>query len=528
MPKVDKLIVTNVTALRGKYGADGLTAIRRAVHALVGADAERGLTTRLLDLSSENAMHALRARHVEDALDDRENKEAVDGATHALAPDYLLILGAIDVVPHQRLLNPLFRDNPDYDDDRYALGDLPYACATPYGQRIEAFRGPTRVVGRLPDLTGAREPSVLLRLLGIATRYRTHAREAYDACFGLSAAIWRYSTAESLHQLGPSLDMLYLSPGSRRPAQGWSRVQLAPRLHFINCHGAAADPRFYGQRNSKSENFPTAHASRQLDGRVNEGTVVAAECCFGAELYDPSRHHHQTQGICYAYLTGGAYGFFGSSTLAYGPSRGNARADLICRYFLEEVSRGASLGRAALEARQRFVQETSLLHPAELKTLAQFSLLGDPSIHAAAHVPQALESTRLFKRAVAGGGALPPGRELRRDRLRRTGTLLLDTVGAVRRAKDVRVPATVRTVLKAAARQSGLSPSRARFMSFTAHDPAGRRIDRETRVRLDRPSAVHTVMGPLARRDCPFKRIVLISATVQNGRIVMLRRLHTR
>ena len=31
MPKIDKLIVTNVTALRDKYGAAGVRAIRRAV-----------------------------------------------------------------------------------------------------------------------------------------------------------------------------------------------------------------------------------------------------------------------------------------------------------------------------------------------------------------------------------------------------------------------------------------------------------------------------------------------------------------
>src|SRR5262249_34556936 len=154
-----------------------------------------------------------------------------------------------------------------------------------------------------------------------------------------------------------------------------------PRLHFINCHGATADPRFFGQRNSQSENYPVAHTARHLDGLVSKGTVVAAECCFGAELYDPSRFHHQTPGICYAYLVGGAYGFLGSSTISYGPSRGNARADLICRYFFEQLLLGASLGRALLEARQQFVLDTPLLHPSDLKTLAQFSLLGDPSIH---------------------------------------------------------------------------------------------------------------------------------------------------
>jgi hypothetical protein len=123
----------------------------------------------------------------------------------------------------------------------------------------------------------------------------------------------------------------------------------SPHLHFINCHGATADPRFFGQRNSQSENYPVAHTARHLDGLVSEGTVVAAECCF------------------------------------------------------ERLLLGAPLGRALLEARQQFVLDTPLLHPSDLKTLAQFSLLGDPSIHPVAPKRPALEQTRVFERVVSRG-----------------------------------------------------------------------------------------------------------------------------
>src|SRR5687768_17306118 len=85
-------------------------------------------------------------------------------------------------------------------------------------------------------------------------------------------------------------------------------------------------------------------------------------------------------GICSAYLAGKAYAFFGSSTIAYGPADTNDNADLICQFFLRRVVTGASVGRAALEARQQFAQQTGELSPADLKTLAQFNLLGDPSV----------------------------------------------------------------------------------------------------------------------------------------------------
>jgi hypothetical protein len=227
MPTVDKLIVTNVTALRAKYGSAGVTAIRGAVKALIESDRRRGLATRLHDLGGRREMRALGGRPVAKVADERASKEAIDTACRALVPDYLMILGAIDVVPHQRLRNPLYRSNPDDDYDRWALGDLPYACDAPYGQRIEDFRGPTRVVGRLPDLTGANEPSLLLRLLRIAANYRTRAPEAYRRYFGLSAKIWRWSSDKSLRELRGAADALHLSPPDDEkramPRLSWTR-----------------------------------------------------------------------------------------------------------------------------------------------------------------------------------------------------------------------------------------------------------------------------------------------------------------
>ncbi|HEV8436916.1 MAG TPA: C25 family cysteine peptidase [Methylomirabilota bacterium] len=523
MAKVDKLIVTNFAALRAKYRAVGLASIRGAVGQLIAADARRGLVTRLLDLDSRAAMKALRAPRVRAAGNARQNKEAIDAVYRALVPDYLMILGSVDVVPHQPLLNPLFTDDPDDDDDRYAYSDLPYACDAPYSRRIEDFRGPTRVVGRLPDITGAREPSYLARLLATATSYRTRSRDAYDAYFGLSVKWWHGSTELSLRTLMGSADRLKLSPPS---GPGWTPAEMRPRVHFINCHGALADPAFFGQPREDSDDYPEAELSSRVDRRITSGTVAAAECCYGAELYDPARAKGQ-RGICYAYLGGGAYGYFGSSTTSYGPSKGNGWADLVCRYFLEGVLRGASLGRAVLEARQSFVLGASVLQAEDLKTLAQFNLLGDPSIHSVSRVRQAIETSRVFKRALPNADSLPPGRELRRDRLLRTGVLLDETVGAVRRAPALRPTATVRKALADAARDSGIRSDRLRIASFAVHDPAAKRLYRSAGLRRDTPNAVHTAIGARPSGRDGIKRIVVVSATVERGRIVRLRRLHS-
>jgi hypothetical protein len=52
----------------------------------------------------------------------------------------------------------------------------------------------------------------------------------------------------------------------------------------------------------------------------------------------------------------------------------------MAQYFLMNVLGGSSIGRACLQARQKFVQAQKMENPANLKTVAQFILLGDPSL----------------------------------------------------------------------------------------------------------------------------------------------------
>jgi hypothetical protein len=159
----------------------------------------------------------------------------------------------------------------------------------------------------------------------------------------------------------------------------WPAAMVKRLSHFINCHGAPEDSRFYGQPRSGSQTYPVALDAVYLSNKISEGTVVAAECCYGGQLFDPA-HNNGQMGICCTYLGNKAYGFFGSTTIAYGPEDQNDQADLICQYFLQSLLRGASLGRAGLEARQKFVHIASLSDPSNVKTIAQFNLYGDPSI----------------------------------------------------------------------------------------------------------------------------------------------------
>jgi hypothetical protein len=501
----DKLIITNRSALTAKYGAAGLAKIRQAVKALVAADAKRGLRSRLVFLDDAKAMEAAGGTAVAAASDPQQNKAAIDALFKASQPEYLMILGAIDVVPHQDLHNPLF--HPTDDPDRYAFGDLPYACDAPYSRDIATFKGPTRVLGRLPDLTGATEPSHLLALLGQAAAWRSRPPADYGTYFGLSALVWQASTAESLGNIFGNATAMKTSPPSG-PKHG--PVQLAARSHFINCHGGMADPVFYGE--GKDRKMPQALTSDGLAGKISAGTVASVECCYGAELYD-SVTLALPLPICQQYLRQGAHGFFGSSTIAYGPPSGNGAADLVTQYFLADVLRGASLGRAALEARQRFVQDVAELDPVDLKTLAQFSLLGDPSVH-----PVAVPTPTQVPKSMQTPDAQRQQRRERRAKLQAMGEFLdASKPTASRRVAAPRSSPTVRQALANIARQAGLDASA--FSAFAVRAPSGTPAARAKAQGM--ASRYHVAVRQQAPKTAQREGLrVAVVAKEVNGRIV--------
>jgi hypothetical protein len=457
----DKIIVSNSAALIAKYGDAGFSKVKTSIKNLIAADLKRGIKTRLVYLDNAATMKSFRGVAVNDRISPRQNKEAIDAIFRATNPEYLMILGAPDVVPHQDVVNPTF--DPLDDPDKYAYGDLPYACDGRYSRDIAKFKGPTRVVGRLPDLTGAREPSHLLALLKIAERYRSRNVTDYAAYFGLSTHSWRKSTEMSLFNVFGNSTTLKLSPpnGPNHPAS-----HIAPLAHFINCHGGPSDPNFYGE---KGNSQPISLSSNAIKGKIKPGTVAAVECCYGAELYN-SVMLSLPHPVCQRYLIQGAYRYFGSSTIAYGPPDGNGAADLIAQYFLLAILDGASIGRAALVARQQFVEQTGELDPIDLKTLGQFSLLGDPSIHpavktSATSVPKGVDInqfSRLERRA-------------RRTKMRVEGELLQDTKPtASQKATKVRKSLAVQKALANIAREAGIGVRKS-FTAFDVKTPKGAR-----------------------------------------------------
>ena len=525
--RVDKAILTNIAALTAKYGNAGVGKIDKTLDALVASDKAKGLETTIIALDDAAAMRKLAAPRVTDSKDPEQNKKAVDGVFKALAPDYLLLLGATDVIPHQDLQNPMYDPSSDADPDQMAYGDLPYACESPYSQQPQDFFGPTRVVGRLPDLKGGTDPGYLLGLLETAQSYKTFPASQYLDYFGISAEIWQKSSSLSVtHVFGASAGLNTVPPGSDQ----WSAAALSKMMHFINCHGADVSPQFYGQPASGKRVYPVALDAAYLDGKVAEGTVVAAECCYGGELYDPAPLSLHT-GICNTYLGNKAYGFFGSTTIAYGPAASNGQADLICQYFLQSVLRGASLGRAALQARQNFVRAASPPDPSDIKTLAQFNLYGDPSI---TPIPVPSPVTEVAPKSLAKGVAFMRAerveREDRRKALFRVGVNLAATEPRARRTK-VKPKKSVETALRSRARDFGMTPGA--ILSFDViHPKTLSPLPKQMRVQKTSENRFHVVFGAQEGAETKEKgTVVQVSAMIAKevaGEVVSVSKIESR
>ena len=363
---INKAIVSNRSALKAKYGAAGLAAVEAALAALVTADAARDFSTQIYWIDEKAQMTRLKGAPPINAKDQRGAKLAVDALVNALSPDYILLLDGPDVIPHIALDNPV----PN-DEDSTVDSDLPYASAAGFTRQAARYLKITRVVGRVPNLPGASTPDRLIQLLDIAARAAARPATEYAGYFGLSADVWRESTSMSLNETFGDHDQLEIAPPAGPPAVS---AQFGKLSHFINCHGSSLRPEFYGQSGG---NYPISLDSAGVAANAPAGAVVATECCYGAQLYDPGV---TADPICIAYLVKGALGYLGSTTIAYGPADANGQADLLTQYFMTNVLHGASLGRALLQARVRFLSNQAMTDPTNLKTLAQFLLLGDPSI----------------------------------------------------------------------------------------------------------------------------------------------------
>lgn len=511
----DKLIVTNQGRLQTKYSSTSL--IDAALKGMITADKARGITTTIVHLDDASQMKKYGGNAVKSHKSASQNKAAIDAVFRKVDPDYLMILGATDIIPHAPLKNTM-----PGDGDPFAYSDLPYACDAKYSTDPSKFLGPTRVAGRLPDIVGANNPDCLLGLIKTATEYKSRSASDYSKYFGITAQVWNKSTALSLQNtFGNSNDLHDCPPGGPT----WPAADLKARSFFVNCHGAAAVPDFYGEKQTPFSQPVSLRAADIAKKGISNGAVASVECCYGAELYDPALSAGQA-GICSTFLSKGGYGYFGSTNIAYGPPIGNGAADLITQFFLQDVIAGASIGRAALQARQKFVQNAGTMNPVDLKTLAQFYLLGDPSVHPVELLQShTAKSHNMLTKGLVNTVLSFVGHRLnRRHQLVASGLALLSSVASAKFSKSVKPGSKVRTALKQIAANLNLAN-----FDVASFKVSGGAVAKSVYSKSVSKRVYHLVHGEgKSDKNSPIIPRMAVVAEERDGKIVSLREYHKR
>ncbi|WP_448547232.1 hypothetical protein [Thalassotalea fusca] len=359
-----KLIISNLSVLNHKYVSE-IGLIEKSLNALIKADNQRGIDSQVIYLDDSAKMQGFKAPVVTNSQDEKQNKDAITALVAALKPASVTILGGPEVVPFQRLENPMTTDGDDA-----VPSDLPYACSEPFSEKITDFLKPVVAITRLPDVIKATKATALLNALDTAINSVPQKKSHYDNYLAISAKVWQGSTAESVtHIFGNDDELQYCPPENN----DWSDSQLGAPCHFINCHGADHDQQWYGQQGL---NYPVALSVDKLAGKSAEFAIVAAECCYGAQLYAVNGQ----SGLCNCYLENKASTFCGSTNIAYGPASGQGQADYIAQFYVNALRQGHDLADAMLIARQQFIHQSSPLTPADLKTIAQFVCYGDSTV----------------------------------------------------------------------------------------------------------------------------------------------------
>jgi hypothetical protein len=373
-----KLSVTVKCHLERKYKRASLEKINEAIAEWIDADADRGIHTKHLAVDDSAALKALGVPPISGRITARKIKRVIDDLWKQLAPEYLVLFGGQDIVPMFVVNNPNYASRGDYD--KKVLTDGPYASSFP------SYLVPDRVIGRIPDVVSDPDPAWLVDYLATATAWKAKPVSFYRETYAICCDEWIYPGKKCMRYIPKRVSDLLISPPTRDVFVA-ARDRLSARLHLIQCHGSPKDTKFYGKKTGGR--FLQAITSATLKKRLQPATVVATGCCYGAQVFSPKDPKAQKRGqwpVASTYLRKGALGYVGSTMITlHDPSR-MLWADQIVAEYLHSVLKGASIGRAFLDAKQIYLRRLIFeqhygLDVCDEKTLTEYVLLGDPSIH---------------------------------------------------------------------------------------------------------------------------------------------------
>jgi len=393
-PQMHYVFLSSRTRLTQVYGAAGFSRVDAALRRAGGLTLKQtSMKTAVLYVDDPAALSpfGLRPANPTNAWDVKTLVGKLAGRIKAGGGTLgaLLIVGGPDIIPFHLLPNPT--DDADAD----IPSDNPYATAD------DNYFVPEWPIGRLPTGTGA-DPAPLLDQIThlggsrpasnnsgysdwlqrlqfwLQELYRHRARQR---SFGYSANVWRNASAAVYHQIGDPKDLLTCPPldANALPLEG-----LAPsRLSYFNLHGIEDGPEWYGQRSFDDPGtlpeYPIALRPADVSNHGRAPVVVFSEACYGANVIGKGTD----EALCLKFLAAGSRVVVGSTKIAYGSvTTPLVGADLLGRYFWQNLTNGVPAGEALRRAKLQMAQEMhsrqGFLDGEDQKTLISFILYGDP------------------------------------------------------------------------------------------------------------------------------------------------------
>lgn len=270
---------------------------------------------------------------------------------------YLFILGSNTVIPSIVWSN--YASDCEHDPD--ISSDFPYSTLdiqNPFEGQFYDFDEYLRV-GRLPNVDFENYFSNLKSACGKINQIKT---------FGLSAEVWTEETKDIYSEIkaGPNV---YDSPDVNLQ----NVISVIPdetNLMLFNLHGSSQTRFWYGQR---LQEYPEAIEPSSFNN-ISNPYFLAVEACYGAAYEGRA----ESDSVLLTSLSGKCISFLGSSRIAFGkPYPAGSCADVICGEYLKNLKSNLSAGDSLSKAQAELLQDEC--SPNEIKTLAEFSLYGDPS-----------------------------------------------------------------------------------------------------------------------------------------------------
>lgn len=276
-------------------------------------------------------------------------------------PKYLFLLG------NEKIIDVVRWENKACDQDADVFGDFAYSVldtVSPWNGQSYNFEKAIRV-GRLPSYNG----QTLKSFSSYFETVNEHLASSKVQAYGLSAFTWKDESNYEFKNVSnkpvdtsPNIDENLVS----------SRIPIDSNLLFFNLHGSDNTKFWYGQ---DDDNYPSAFSPEILRERAFP-YILGVEACYGARYIGLTPN----ESILLTAMQNKCLAFLGSSKIAFGTSAPmGSCADIVIGDFIKYMAQGYSASDAHILGLKRLMNGQHITD-AEIKTLAEFSLYGDPSI----------------------------------------------------------------------------------------------------------------------------------------------------